>query len=193
MRPVNDPVTAPYGMPGPHWAAGYHTGIDYGSPTGTPCHAATFGAVMYAGTGGGWGDAYGRHVVIEWPDGPTRYRCLYAHLSSTAVAYGEHVEAGQVIGHTGATGNVTGPHLHFEVRTSPFTYGSDVDPAIAVTEPEEDEMNSEDWKKLRQIVADEVEDGWQKHMTVTRPDGTDDDKRREQVVRETWQEVKREL
>ena len=51
----------------------------------------------------------------------------YGHLSSIGVSVGQAVTPGQQIGLSGATGNVTGPHLHFEARTSP-EYGSDIDP-----------------------------------------------------------------
>jgi murein DD-endopeptidase MepM/ murein hydrolase activator NlpD len=135
MRPVAQRVTAAYKIKGKHWASGYHTGIDYGSPTGTTCKAATAGTVKHAGASsgaGGMGSAYGTQVVIESKIGGTTYRCLYAHLSSVAVKRGATVKIGQVIGKTGRTGNVTGPHLHFEVRRSPFTYRSDVNPAVAV-------------------------------------------------------------
>jgi murein DD-endopeptidase MepM/ murein hydrolase activator NlpD len=63
-------------------------------------------------------------VVIRHHDG--RYS-QYAHLSALAVKAGQQVNTGQRIGRSGSTGNATGPHLHFEIRTGP-AYGSDVDP-----------------------------------------------------------------
>jgi murein DD-endopeptidase MepM/ murein hydrolase activator NlpD len=72
----------------------------------------------------GWAGAYGYEVVIRHRDG--RYS-QYAHLSAVTVSAGRPVNAGQRIGRSGSTGNSTGPHLHFEVRTGPG-YGSDVDP-----------------------------------------------------------------
>ncbi|MFF0157044.1 peptidoglycan DD-metalloendopeptidase family protein [Streptomyces sp. NPDC005263] len=109
-----------YHVPGSMWASGYHTGVDFIVPTGTPLKAVGAGTVVSAG----WGGAYGNQVVIRLADG---YYAQYAHLSSISVSSGQTVTEGQQIGLSGATGNVTGPHLHFEIRTTP-DYGSDVDP-----------------------------------------------------------------
>jgi murein DD-endopeptidase MepM/ murein hydrolase activator NlpD len=72
----------------------------------------------------GWGGSYGNQVVIKMNDGTYTQ---YGHLSSVGVSVGQQVTPGQQIGLSGATGNVTGAHLHFEARTSP-EYGSDIDP-----------------------------------------------------------------
>src|SRR5690606_20097403 len=72
----------------------------------------------------GWAGAYGNQVVIKLDDG---HYAQYAHLSSLSVSAGQAVTAGQQVGLSGSTGNSTGPHLHFEIRTSP-SYGADVDP-----------------------------------------------------------------
>ncbi|MFJ4364288.1 LysM peptidoglycan-binding domain-containing M23 family metallopeptidase [Streptomyces chartreusis] len=109
-----------YKVAGSMWSSGYHTGVDFAAATGTPLKAVGAGTVVSAG----WGGAYGNQVVIQLADG---YYAQYAHLSSLAVSSGQTVTAGQQIGLSGATGNVTGPHLHFEIRTTP-DYGSDVDP-----------------------------------------------------------------
>ncbi|MFF3404499.1 transglycosylase family protein [Streptomyces sp. NPDC002659] len=114
-------VTTRYRQPGP-WAAGYHTGIDFAVPTGTPVHAVRPGIVVAAG----WEGAYGNCVTIQHDDG---LYTLSAHLSTTTVTPGQLVSAGEQIGLSGSTGNSTGPHLHFEVRTS-NTYRADIDPAI---------------------------------------------------------------
>ncbi|MFI7014692.1 peptidoglycan DD-metalloendopeptidase family protein [Streptomyces sp. NPDC050164] len=113
-------VGTPYRMSGSMWSSGYHTGVDFVVPTGTSLKAVGAGTVVSAG----WGGAYGNQVVIKLNDG--NY-AQYAHLSSLSVSAGQTVSAGQQIGLSGATGNVTGPHLHFEIRTTP-DYGSDVDP-----------------------------------------------------------------
>jgi murein DD-endopeptidase MepM/ murein hydrolase activator NlpD len=113
-------VGTPYRMSGSMWSSGYHTGVDFVVPTGTSLKAVGAGTVVSAG----WGGAYGNQVVIKLADG---YYAQYAHLSSLSVSSGQTVSGGQQIGLSGATGNVTGPHLHFEIRTSP-DYGSDVDP-----------------------------------------------------------------
>ncbi|MFE9444133.1 peptidoglycan DD-metalloendopeptidase family protein [Streptomyces sp. NPDC006602] len=109
-----------YHVAGSMWSSGYHTGVDFVVPTGTSLKAVGAGTVVSAG----WGGAYGNQVVIRLADG---YYAQYAHLSSLSVSSGQSVTAGQQLGLSGATGNVTGPHLHFEIRTTP-DYGSDVDP-----------------------------------------------------------------
>ena len=86
-----------------------HKGTDIGAPTGTPVIAAASGLV----TAAGYSDSMGNYVVISHGDGITT---RYYHNSSLAVSAGQAVTAGQVISYVGATGWVTGPHLHFEVR-----------------------------------------------------------------------------
>ncbi|MFC7980526.1 peptidoglycan DD-metalloendopeptidase family protein [Streptomyces sp. NPDC057336] len=113
-------IGTPYHQSGSMWSSGYHTGTDFVVPTGTSLKAVGAGTVVSAG----WGGAYGNQVVIQLADG---HYAQYAHLSSLSVSAGQSVTAGQQIGLSGATGNVTGPHLHFEIRTTP-DYGSDVDP-----------------------------------------------------------------
>ncbi|MFI9154195.1 M23 family metallopeptidase [Streptomyces sp. NPDC053367] len=102
------------------WSSGSHTGVDFHAASGTVVQSVGMGTVVEAG----WGGAYGNQVVIQMHDGTYTQ---YGHLSSISVAVGQSVEPGQQIGLSGATGNVTGPHLHFEARTSP-EYGSDMDP-----------------------------------------------------------------
>ncbi|MEV5782715.1 MULTISPECIES: M23 family metallopeptidase [Streptomyces] len=109
-----------YKVPGSMWSSGYHTGVDFVVPTGTTIRSVAAGTVVSAG----WGGAYGNQVVVQHADG--RYS-QYAHMSALSVSAGQTVTAGQKLGLSGATGNVTGPHLHFEIRTTPV-YGSDVDP-----------------------------------------------------------------
>ncbi|MER5949964.1 M23 family metallopeptidase [Streptomyces sp. NPDC001904] len=102
------------------WSSGSHTGIDFHAATGTAVHAVGSGTVVEAG----WGGAYGNNIVIKMNDGTYTQ---YGHLSSIGVSVGQSVTPGQQIALSGATGNVTGPHLHFEARTGP-DYGSDIDP-----------------------------------------------------------------
>ena len=111
--PVNGPITSPFG---PRWGS-FHSGIDIGVPTGTPIHAAAAGTVIYCGVEGG----YGNLVVL---DNGGNLATAYAHQSAIAVACGQHVDQGQVIGYVGCTGHCFGPHLHFEVRIN----GQAVDP-----------------------------------------------------------------
>ncbi|MGW9024638.1 M23 family metallopeptidase [Streptomyces sp. NPDC055722] len=113
-------VSTGYKTGGSLWSSGTHTGIDFHAGTGTPVHAVGSGTVVETG----WGGAYGNQIVIKMNDGTYTQ---YGHLSSIGVFVGETVTPGRQIGLSGATGNVTGPHLHFEARTSP-EYGSDIDP-----------------------------------------------------------------
>ncbi|MGY3205573.1 LysM peptidoglycan-binding domain-containing M23 family metallopeptidase [Streptomyces sp. TE5632] len=109
-----------YKVAGSMWSSGYHTGVDFAIPTGTSLKAVGPGTVVSAG----WAGAYGNQVVIKLEDG---HYAQYAHLSSLSVSAGQTVSGGQQVGLSGSTGNSTGPHLHFEIRTAP-NYGSDVDP-----------------------------------------------------------------
>lgn len=114
LRPVR--VSTPYRKPGRLWSLGYHTGNDHACAIGDYAIATTRGTVIHAGYHSPWGSAYGRLVVIRTAGG--RYDTGYAHLSEEWVELGDQVVPGQVIGRTGDTGNVTGPHLHHEVRTA---------------------------------------------------------------------------
>ncbi|UNZ16508.1 transglycosylase family protein [Streptomyces sp. 891-h] len=112
--------STPYGAAGSSWSSGHHTGVDFPVGTGTSVKAVTSGTVVSAG----WGGAYGYQVVLRHADG--KYS-QYGHLSAISVRSGQSVATGQQIGRSGSTGNSTGPHLHFEIRTGPG-YGSDINP-----------------------------------------------------------------
>ncbi|MER7825711.1 transglycosylase family protein [Streptomyces sp. NPDC096097] len=118
--PVDAALGTAYRVSGSSWSSGYHTGVDFPVATGTTVKSVGPGAVVSAG----WAGAYGYQVVIRHTDG--RYS-QYAHLSALGVKAGQQVSGGQRIGRSGSTGNTTGPHLHFEMRTGPG-YGSDIDP-----------------------------------------------------------------
>ncbi|QGV77422.1 transglycosylase family protein [Streptomyces ficellus] len=118
--PVDSGPSTAYRKAGSAWSSGYHTGVDFPVPTGTSVKAVATGRVVSAG----WAGAYGYQVVIRHEDG--KYS-QYAHLSALTVREGQRVTSGQRIARSGSTGNSTGPHLHFEVRTGPG-YGSDIDP-----------------------------------------------------------------
>ncbi|WP_406180557.1 transglycosylase family protein [Streptomyces canus] len=120
VAPVNASLGTPYRKAGSAWSKGYHTGVDFAVPTGTSVKAVAPGRVVTSG----WGGSFGYQVVIRHADG--RYT-QYAHLSAISVKSGQSVGGGQRIGRSGSTGNSSGPHLHFEVRTGPG-FGSDVDP-----------------------------------------------------------------
>ncbi|MFC9793827.1 peptidoglycan DD-metalloendopeptidase family protein [Streptomyces sp. NPDC127584] len=124
VAPVGGGMSTPYRASGAMWSSGYHTGVDFMASTGTTVVAVGPGTVYSAGDGG----AYGNQVVIQHADGTFSQ---YAHLSSLSVSAGQTVNGGDQIGLSGATGNVTGPHLHFEMRTGP-EYGSDIDPISAL-------------------------------------------------------------
>jgi murein DD-endopeptidase MepM/ murein hydrolase activator NlpD len=112
------PTGDPYGPRGNR----FHAGIDLIAPRGTPVQAAAPGRVTFSGfAAGGWG----KLVVVTHSDG---VRTFYAQLSAIGVRRGQPVNTGQRLGLVGATGDATGPHLHFEVRVR----NAAVDPASAL-------------------------------------------------------------
>jgi Peptidase family M23/Putative peptidoglycan binding domain len=116
--PLKGPIGSPFGPRGNR----FHEGIDIVAPLRTPVAAAAPGRVVYAAfAGGGWGNL----VVVRHSDG---VRSLYAHLAKIATHPGETVATGSRLGLVGATGDATGPHLHFEVRLR----GAAVDPRSAL-------------------------------------------------------------
>ncbi|MEU5364668.1 M23 family metallopeptidase [Streptomyces sp. NPDC005925] len=118
-------LSAKFAENGGRWAH-KHSGQDFAVPSGTDVMAAHGGTVVKAGGwGAGDGPAYGNAVVIQHGNGTYSQ---YAHLSRIDVGVGQVVTTGQHIARSGNTGNSSGPHLHFEVRTTP-DYGSAVDPA----------------------------------------------------------------
>ncbi|MEU6577042.1 M23 family metallopeptidase [Streptomyces sp. NPDC046805] len=127
MDPVkNYTLTAGFDQAGSHWMH-KHSGQDYAVPIGTDVVAAHGGTVVKAGPwGGGDGPAYGNAIVIKHANG---LYTQYAHLSRIDVKVGQIVAEGQHIALSGNTGNTTGPHLHFEVRTTP-NYGSAINPVV---------------------------------------------------------------
>lgn len=122
IRPINSYVTT--GMY--YSSGGYHGAVDFGAAgvNGMPVVAVADGVVV---TVHAWTTSYGNHVIIAHPNG---LYTLYAHgqAGSICVSEGQYVTQGQQIMRVGSTGNSTGPHLHFEVRTSPGTYNNRVNP-----------------------------------------------------------------
>ncbi|WP_301962081.1 murein hydrolase activator EnvC [uncultured Megasphaera sp.] len=119
MWPVNGVITSQYGYR-VHPIFGstiYHSGMDIGVDYGTPVAAADSGYVVEAG----WISGYGYAVIIDHGNGLST---LYGHNESLAVSAGQSVSKGQTIAYAGSTGNSTGPHVHFEVRSN----GDPVDP-----------------------------------------------------------------
>jgi murein DD-endopeptidase MepM/ murein hydrolase activator NlpD len=106
--PVDGPVSSPFGLRREGLDVRVHRGIDIAVPTGTPIRAMAPGRVHFAGSLSG----YGLVVII---DHPRQIRTVYAHLSDIHVTTGQILDGRPVIALSGATGRVTGPHLHFEI------------------------------------------------------------------------------
>lgn len=129
VRPVPDPANSAFGtrsiLNGQPRSP--HSGADFNSATGTPIKSPSAGRVVLAG------DRYytGNTVMI---DHGLQLFSLFAHLSEIQVKVGDQVAAGDVVGKVGATGRVTGPHLHWSVRLN----GARVDPLslLAVLGPD---------------------------------------------------------
>jgi murein DD-endopeptidase MepM/ murein hydrolase activator NlpD len=114
--PIPGYITSPYGYRRSPFtgARQFHSGLDIGSPMGTPIRAAMSGRVSAAG----WDSSFGNYVVISHHSG---YRTLYAHMSVIRIKSGAYVGTGQRIGDVGSTGLSTGPHLHFTVYKNGVT------------------------------------------------------------------------
>ncbi len=126
-RPPSEPVSPPanaiangyFILPtGSYEVSGYtfhgprnptHIGLDYRCHLNDPIYAADGGTVITAG----WNGGYGNLVRVDHGNGFITY---YGHFNSYAVALGQAVAQGQLLGYCGTTGNSTGPHLHFEIR-----------------------------------------------------------------------------
>ncbi|HET6858149.1 MAG TPA: M23 family metallopeptidase [Streptomyces sp.] len=117
-------LSATYGKGGGMWAS-KHSGQDFAVKIGTPVEAVHGGTVVKSGpNGAGDGPAYGNAIVVKH-DNDTYSQ--YAHLSKVDVHPGQKVKTGQRIALSGNTGNSSGPHLHFEIRTTP-NYGTAINP-----------------------------------------------------------------
>ena len=91
-----------------------HNGVDYAAPPGAPVGCGAGGVVTFAG----WTDGGGRTIRVRHASG---YESEYLHLSAIAVPQGARVDQGESIGRVGATGLVTGPHLHYGLRRNGAT------------------------------------------------------------------------
>lgn len=122
--PVNPVIlTATFGQSSGLWA-NTHTGLDFNGNTGDPVSSVTNGTVTSVGSAG----SYGNRVIVTTDEGEELWYC---HLNSFGVSEGDTVRTGDFIGEMGATGNVTGSHLHLEVRPGG---GDPVDPKAALIE-----------------------------------------------------------
>ena len=98
-------LTNTFGMARSYYSSGYHTGLDFAAPSGTPIRAVANGVI----TSTGYEGAYGNQTVQTLEDGTEIWYC---HQTSYTVSPGDTVRAGDIIGYVGSTGNSTGPHLH---------------------------------------------------------------------------------
>ena len=112
-------LTGRFGATSGYWST-VHTGLDFAAPSGTPIRSIGTGVVSSTGHDG----RYGIKTVLTMTNG---VEIWYCHQDSTSVAVGQRIRAGEVIGTVGTTGNVTGSHLHLEVRTAS---GRQVDPLV---------------------------------------------------------------
>lgn len=114
-------LTATFGQSGGYWSSGRHTGLDFNGNSGDSIYAVANGVITSASYDG----AYGNKTVLTLDDGTEIWFC---HQTSFTVSVGDTVRSGDLIGYVGSTGNVTGPHLHLEVRPGG---GDPVDPYAA--------------------------------------------------------------
>ena len=117
-----------------------HNGVDLAAPTGTPVYATADGIVGRAD----WFSSYGLYISI---DHGGEIETRYAHLSRLAVAAGDRVEVGDIIGYVGSTGRSTGPHLHYEVRidgvaVNPIPYMQETEVQVRMAQATESSPSS---------------------------------------------------
>lgn len=115
--PINGSITSGFGYRSDPFTGEtvFHGGLDIAAAEGTPIVAADDGIVTVANGVDPWGGGYGFYVMIDHGDG---YETLYGHCSSICVTYGQTVKKGEMIAYVGSTGNSTGNHLHFEIRSN---------------------------------------------------------------------------
>lgn len=116
-------VTCIYGKKGSIWATGVHRGIDLVGLSSKVVYATCDGSVVRTG----YDKSYGNFVVVKSAvDG---YNHWYCHLASISVSVGQNVNRTTKVGIMGNTGNTTGPHTHYEIRTPENKHGKDINPA----------------------------------------------------------------
>ena len=125
--PFNLPwkVTLPFGEKGNLWKAGYHSGTDFVSKSQGgfgEIYPISDGVVQTCVTGH---KSYGNYVIVKHDDG---YLSLYAHMERIRVNTGQRVNGDTILGIEGATGNVTGRHLHLEIHKGEYHYPATIDP-----------------------------------------------------------------
>ena len=117
INPVQGRLTSRFGERS-NIRSSVHTGLDIATSVGTPIHAAASGTVVFSG----WKGAYGQMIAIDHGNGVQTYYC---HCSALYKSVGQTVNQGDIISAVGRTGNVTGPHLHLEVRVNGVAYNPD--------------------------------------------------------------------
>jgi murein DD-endopeptidase MepM/ murein hydrolase activator NlpD len=132
LNPVDGSISAGYGWRVNPWPE-FHKGLDLAADYGTPVRAAADGIVRSTG----WDGGFGNKVDIDHENG---YHTWYAHLSRFAVAPGRHVRKGEIIAYVGATGEATGPHLHYQVMLGgqaidPYPYLNGIPAKVLATLP----------------------------------------------------------
>lgn len=131
-------ITCPFGKKGTAWKCGYHAGLDLVSVAAGGdglVHPVACGTVLKTG----YSAAYGNYVSVRHPDG---YLSLYAHLTFCLVAAGTPVTSDSALGYEGATGNVSGRHLHLEIHKGDYVYPATIDPAAFLCEKMEENTMS---------------------------------------------------
>ena len=132
INPVGGGIASAFGWRVNPWPE-FHSGVDLEADYGTPVHAAADGTVLSTG----WEGGFGNKVDLDHGNG---YHSWYAHLSRFAVHVGERVHRGEVIAFVGATGDATGPHLHYQlmragVPIDPQPFLAGIPPAVLATLP----------------------------------------------------------
>ena len=129
-----------------------HNGVDLGAKMGTPVHSTANGIIKFMGRKGG----YGKTIIVQHG---SKYETLYAHLSryGKGLRIGKSVEQAQVIGYVGATGIVTGPHLHYEFRVygthrNPMSYDLPKGEPIPEQYQAKFEQIAEKWSKIMNSI-----------------------------------------
>lgn len=117
-------LTATFGQAGSMWSSGYHTGLDFAAPVGTPLVAVAHGTITEINANDA---AYGNWTIMTLDDGTEIWYC---HQTTVEVEVGDEVDPGEQIGTVGSTGNVSGPHLHLEVHPDGAEEG--IDPATVL-------------------------------------------------------------
>lgn len=121
MHPVlNKPITTAFRKEGPRWSLGWHTGVDYACDVGTNVMAPVNGYIARVA----YDQWFGNYIIIRAVINGVSYNIYLCHLSQILTKAGAQVRMGQHIAESGNTGNSSGPHLHMEVRKSPYGFNS---------------------------------------------------------------------